>query len=126
MGAGVARNMLGDGVGGTKALAPSGAAVVSQEFEPDPIPLGQVATGLLDVLLVKMHGSPEYAFMRQSTRTNLAAVVSEGALKPTSVLGVTRVEQSLAVIAHLSEGTPRYWLSDNDALQAFVATACGP
>ena len=63
---------------GQKALAPSGAAVVSQEFSEDPIPLGRIATGLLDVLPVKVHTTPEFAYMRQTTRTNNAAVVAEG------------------------------------------------
>ena len=48
--------MLGDH--GEKALAPSGAAVVGQEFDADPIPLGRIATGLLDVLPVKVHTTP--------------------------------------------------------------------
>lgn len=48
------------------------------------------------------------------------AVVAEGAVKPTSVLSVTRVEQSLQVIAHLSEGIPRFWLLDSTALEDFV------
>ena len=37
---------------GTKAVAPWDAAVVGQEFQADPVALGQVATGLLDVLPV--------------------------------------------------------------------------
>jgi hypothetical protein len=40
MGTQVAATMLPDGV---KALAPSGAAVVGQEFKPDPVALGQPA-----------------------------------------------------------------------------------
>ena len=59
--------------------------------------------------------------MRQTVRTNAAAVVAAGALKPTSVYSVTRVENSLAVIAHLSEGIPRHWLIDTPALEAFLA-----
>ena len=60
---------------GTKALVPSGAAVVGQEFTADPVALGQVATGLLDVLPTKQHTSAEYAYLAQTTRTNNAAVV---------------------------------------------------
>lgn len=90
MAATVATKMLGSD--GQKALAPSGAAVVAQEFSADPIPLGRIATGLLDVLPVKVHTSPEFAYLRQTTRTNNAAVVAEGAVKPTSVIGVTRIE----------------------------------
>lgn len=115
----VAGSMLGTETG-TKALAPSGATVVGQEFKPDPIALGQVATGLLDVLPVQQHASAEYAFLRQNARTNNAAAVAEGAVKPTSVLGLTRVEQTLTVIAHLSEGIPRYWLLDTTALEQFI------
>ncbi len=116
--AGVASKMVGEY--GQKALAPSGAAVVAQQFAEDPIPLGRIATGLLDVLPVKVQSTAEYAFMRQGTRTNNAAVVAERAVKPTSVIGVTRVEQSLQVVAHLSEGVPRFWLVDNAAVEAFV------
>jgi hypothetical protein len=33
---------------------------------------------------------------------------------------VTRIENSLAVIAHLSEGIPRHWLIENTALEVFL------
>lgn len=75
---------------------------------------------MLDVLPVKVHTSPEYAYLRQTTRTNNAAVVPEGTVKPTSVYSPTRIEQSLAVIAHLSEGISRYWLLDTNALEEFI------
>ena len=72
------------------------------------------------MLPTKQHTSAEYAYLRQSVRTNNAAIVAEGAAKPTSVYSVVRVENSLQVIAHLSEGIPRYWLLDNQALEQFV------
>lgn len=121
MAGGIANRML-TGDMGAKALAPSGAAVVAQGFTEDPVALGRAATGLLDILPVQVQTSAEYAFLRQSTRTNNAAVVDEGDAKPESVIGLTRVEQSLAVVAHLSEGIPRYWLADTSALEQFVAT----
>jgi hypothetical protein len=65
---------------------------VGQEFTADPVASGQVATGLLDVLPTKQHASTEYAYLRQSVRTNNAAVVAEGAVKPTSVYSVVRVQ----------------------------------
>ena len=116
----LARKILVDDGTGVKTLAPSGAAVVDQSFRADPIALGKVATGLLDVLPVVPQPTGSFAYLRQTTRTNNAAVVADYAAKPTSSYGVTRVEQSLAVIAHLSEGVPRYWFLDNDSLQAFV------
>src|SRR6478609_1045698 len=108
------------GADGQKALAPSGVTIVGQEFVRDPVALGQVAHSLLDVLPTKQHTSAEYAYLRQSVRTNNAAIVAEGAAKPTSVYSVVRVENSLQVIAHLSEGIPRYWLLDNQALEQFA------
>ena len=95
MGAGDASQMLPDGM---KALAPSGASVVGQEMKPDPVSLGQPELSLLDVIPVTAHAKPEFAYMRQTVRTNLAAVVAEGLTKPTSMLSVTRIEQSLAVV----------------------------
>ena len=79
LGTQVAAKMLPDG---TKALAPADAAVVGQEFQADPVALGQVAIGLLDVLPVMRHATAEYAYLRQSVRTNNAAVVAVRYLAP--------------------------------------------
>jgi hypothetical protein len=75
----------------------------------------------LDVLPTKGHASPQYSYLQQGVRNNQAAVVADGATKPTSVYSVTRVENSLSVVAHLSEGIPHYWLSDNPTLTGFIA-----
>jgi HK97 family phage major capsid protein len=122
MGAEFASKIMGDDGMGRKALASSGAAVVGQEFQPNPIALGQVATSLLDLLPATAHDVPNFAYLRQTTRTNNAAVVADGAVKPTSVYSVTRIESSLSVIAHLSEAVPRYWLSDNADLSSFITS----
>ena len=42
-------------------------------------------------------------------------------MKPTSVYTVVKVANSLAVIAHLSEGIPRFWLIDQVSLETFVS-----
>src|SRR5258708_4861146 len=47
MAAGLARSIQPDG---SKAVAPSGAVVVAQEFKPDPVVLGKPALGMLDLL----------------------------------------------------------------------------
>ena len=117
----LARKMIGDDGFGAKTLAPSGAAVVDQQFMADPIALGKVATGLLDVLPVQPQNAATFAYLRQGTRTNNAAAVADGGTKPTSVYSVTRVEQALAIVAHLSEGVPRYWFLDNNTLQGFIS-----
>lgn len=121
MAATVAADLRG-GPDGSKALAPSGSAVVGLDFQADPIALGRAATTLLDLLPVIQHDSPVFAYLRQTMagRTNAAAIVAEGAVKPTSVLSVEQINANLAVVAHLSELVPRYWLLDNTALAAFL------
>jgi len=47
-------------------------------------------------------------------------VVAEGATTPSSIYSVTRIEGALVVVAHLSEGIPRFGLLDNSALETFV------
>lgn len=106
---------------GQKALATSGSVVVGQQFEETPLALGRPANSLLSVLPSRILGTPEFAYLRQSVRTNNAAVVTEGATKPTSVYTTVRVEDKLDVVAHLSEGVPRYWFRDNDTLEQFIA-----
>ena len=54
----------------------------SARSSADPVALGQMATGLLDVLPVMQHTTAEYAYLRQSVRTNNAAVVADGAVNP--------------------------------------------
>lgn len=117
---GIADKML-IGDMGQKSLAPSGATVVAQEFVEDPVALGRVANSLLDVLPVEVHSTSQYARLIQGTRTNLAAIVDDGDEKPESVIGLTRVEKSLNVIATLSEPTNRFWLLDNASLETFIA-----
>jgi Phage capsid family len=120
MAAGLASKALQDNGMGKKALAPNGAAVVGQTFRPDPVAQGKPALSLLDVLPVQPQDTAEYAYLRQTVRTNNAAVVPDGQTKPTSVYSIDRIESKLGVVAHLSEPIPRHWILDNTALQSFV------
>lgn len=61
-----------------------------------------------------------FRYMRQTSRTNNAAPVASGALKPTSVYGLTSVEGRLHVIAHVSEPIDKYQLQDGPSLAQFV------
>ncbi len=121
MAADVASRML-SGAQGEKALAPSGAAVVAQGFTADPVALGRVATGLLDVLPTQVQATASYSYLAQVTRTNNSGVVEDGDVKPTSIIGLTRIEQTLSVIATLSEQINRFYLLDNSALEAWIGT----
>ena len=46
-------------------------------------------------------------------------------MKPTSVYTVVKVPNSLVVVAHLSEGIPRFWLIDQVSLETFVFQRAG-
>lgn len=48
-------------------------------------------------------------------------MVAAGAFKPVSDFGVTRIEQSLQVLAHVAS-TNRMWLLDNTSLTTFLET----
>jgi HK97 family phage major capsid protein len=96
MGSHVAARMMPDG---TKALAPSGATIVGQEFIRDPVALGQVAQSLLDVLPTTTHTSPEYSYLRQTVRTNNAAAVATGAVKPELVFVTDKVIAPIVKVA---------------------------
>lgn len=103
-----------------KAVTPGfsfGVAVNTQ-----PVAKGRPATSLLDLIPARALGAGvrTFSFMRQTTRTNNAAPVAAGALKPTSVYGLESVEDSLKVIAHLSEPMNQYDLEDNANLARFI------
>lgn len=61
-----------------------------------------------------------FRYFRQSQRTNNAAPVAAGALKPTSVFQIESVDDKVHVIAHLSEPVPRGWIDDVVALETFL------
>jgi HK97 family phage major capsid protein len=106
---------------GIKALVAGGSSTTPVALETNPIPLGQPNLGLLSVVPTKVRETPNYSYLRQTVRTNNAAVVAPGATKPTSVYTVATVPGSLAVVAHLSEYVDKYLLEDNDDLERFLA-----
>ena len=120
MASAAAEQIMPTGSYGQKAVAPSGSTIVQQTFVADPVQLGQPPTSLLSVLPVQVQTSPQFAYLRQSVRTNAAAIVAEGAVKPTSTYSVVRITDQLDVVAHLSEALPRMWIADSPALQAFL------
>ena len=118
--AGIARQMLNDNGFGQKALLPVGTVATAVPLAADPIPLGQLPVSLLDVLPLVQWAGSRFGYLQQGTRTINAAPVADGALKPTSVFGLTRIEKDLVTVAHLSEAVPKYWLEDTHALQQFL------
>lgn len=105
---------------GTKSLLPSGETAVSVTVSPNIVTDARPLSELLATIPVVKQSSPVFRFLRQTARTNNAAVVKSGDTKPTSVYGLTPVEGELKVIAHLSEGVDVYSLKDVTNLERFV------
>jgi HK97 family phage major capsid protein len=107
---------------GIKALVGAGSTTTAVPLESNPIPLGQTGLGLLSLIPTKVRDTPKYSYLRQTVRTNNAAVVAPGGTKPVSVYTVASVDGSLAVVAHLSEPTDKFVLEDNDDLERFLSS----
>ncbi|MDV7136027.1 phage major capsid protein [Williamsia muralis] len=106
---------------GQKAIASSGDAITGVPLDGTLYEQGKVSNSALAILPFKVR-PPQYSYLRQTARTNNAAPVAVGELKPTSEYGLTSIDGRLEIIAHVSEPTPEYWLTDNRALQGFVQT----
>lgn len=76
---------------------------------------------LLD-LLVNRKPIPgnEFEYLRQSTRTDNAAAVADGATKPTSVYTLASIQDRARVYAHLSEAVPLRLFADHRELRPFL------
>lgn len=104
---------------GRKAINGGSTPLVSIQMDTQPHLLGRPATSLLEILPSVTMPSV-FRWMGQTTRTNNAAPVAVGALKPTSVYGLTAVDGRLKVIAHMSEAIDVYQLKDGPSLMNFI------
>jgi HK97 family phage major capsid protein len=114
----IAQNIAKPGI---KALVAGGSTAVATPLETAPIPMGGQVTGFLSLFKATQRPTGNYSYLRQTVRTNNAAVVAPGAVKPTSVFTVEEVDGSLQVFAHLSEYVDKFLLEDNDDLERFLA-----
>jgi len=105
---------------GFKALVPSGSTAVPLPLNIAPVTDAQRADFLRQLLPTQATNDGLFGYLRQSARTNAAAVVAEGALKPTSVYSVERIDDRVDTIAHLSEPIPRQYLDDASLLRQFL------
>lgn len=101
-----------------KSLSAAGGVGVDI-VDPGLAPMGRPAT-VLDIVPVIGSSSPQIRYMKQTSRTNAAAVVAAGAVKPTSQYGLTPVDRTRKVVAHLSEPVAEYDLIDVPALTEFL------
>ncbi|MEU0198753.1 MULTISPECIES: phage major capsid protein [unclassified Streptomyces] len=104
------------GIDGYKGILQSGSVPLTVPLDPEPIRMG-VPVLALRQLIPTVSGPSRFGYQRQIVRTNNAAPVARGALKPTSVFTWQRVDDRTRTIAHLSEPIARQDLRDAPALQ---------
>ncbi|MCG5431801.1 phage major capsid protein [Mycobacterium sp. MYCO198283] len=109
-------------MGGEGRALTSGAVDVPRLVEPTVTPMARPKR-LIDLLVNRkqLEGNA-FEYFRQTVRTNNAAPVADNALKPTSVLTTTAVQDRARVIAHLSEPAPIRLLQDVEGLEQWLAT----
>jgi HK97 family phage major capsid protein len=116
----LATAMKGTRPEGAKALVVNGSVVVGTPIiDTTPVTLGRPLRSFLQAIPA-VERPAAYSWLAQSVRTENAAVVSSGAVKPTSVLSLVKKDGKLSVIATLSEPIDKFVLEDGEALQTWV------
>ncbi|MEV5689920.1 phage major capsid protein [Micromonospora globbae] len=105
---------------GVKALT-SGSIEVPAVVEPI-VALPARPLRVLDLIPRRTLTENTYEYLRQTVRTNNAAPVADGAVKPTSIYTVVSVEDRARVFAHLSEPIPERYFADHAELVQLIDT----
>lgn len=109
-------------MGGEGRALVSGAVDVPRLVEPTITPMARPKR-LIDLLVNrKQIEGNAFEYFRQTLRTNNAAPVADGAVKPTSILTTTAIQDRARVVAHLSEPAPLRLLQDVEGLADWLAT----
>ncbi|CAM3294464.1 Phage capsid family protein [Arthrobacter ulcerisalmonis] len=116
----LANAMKGTRPDGTKALVPNGSVVVGTPIiDSTPVALGRPLRSFLQAIPA-VERPAAYSYLAQSVRTENAAVVSSGNVKPVSVLSLVKKPGKLSVIATLSEPIDKFVLEDAQALDTWI------
>jgi HK97 family phage major capsid protein len=102
------------------AALTGGSLAVSVPLNPVPVTLGRRTDFLRQLIPGSDAPNGQYSYMKQTVRTNNAAVVAPGAVKPKSIYTLARVNDYTRTIAHMSEPLNRNDLADASLLQAFI------
>ncbi|MFP8882559.1 phage major capsid protein [Streptomyces mangrovi] len=108
------------GPDGYKGVIEPGAVLVSVPLDPEPVRMDVPVLSLRQLLPSVPNTTDRFSYIRQTLRTNNAAVVAKGEKKPTSLYRTNTVEGRTSTIAHLSEPIPRQDLADVALLQQFI------
>lgn len=105
---------------GAKALVTNGSVVVGTPLiDTAPVTLGRPLRSFLQAIPA-VERPTAYSWLAQSVRTENAAVVSSGAVKPTTTLSLVKKDGKLSVLATISEPIDKFVLEDGEALQTWV------
>ncbi|MER5507172.1 phage major capsid protein [Streptomyces sp. NPDC002766] len=105
---------------GYKGILANGTVAVNVPLDPEPVRADVPVLTLRQLLPNVQNTTGRFAYLRQTTRTNNAAVVAQGAKKPTSIYTLSRVDDRVRTIAHLSEPIAKQDLDDVGMLRQFV------
>ncbi|MET9604503.1 HK97 family phage prohead protease [Streptomyces sp. NPDC006512] len=108
------------GAQGYKGILAGGTIAVNVPLNPDPVRIDVPVLSLRQLIPTVRNTTGRFAYLRQTVRTNNAAVVAAGALKPTSVYTLARVDDRVRTIAHLSEPIAKQDLDDIGMLRQFI------
>ncbi|QKV94229.1 phage major capsid protein [Streptomyces sp. NA02950] len=105
---------------GYKGILAGGTIAVSVPLDPEPVRMDVPVLSLRQLMPNVANTTGRFAYLRQTTRTNNAAAVAPGAKKPTSVYTLSRVDDRVRTIAHLSEPIAKQDLDDVAMLRQFI------
>ncbi|KPC79533.1 phage major capsid protein [Streptomyces sp. NRRL S-4] len=108
------------GAQGYKGILANGTVAVSVPLNPEPVRSDVPILSLRQLIPTVQNTTGRFSYLRQTVRTNNAAVVAPGAKKPTSVYTLARVDDRVRTIAHLSEPIAKQDLDDIGLLRPFI------
>lgn len=104
-----------------KSLSAPGSVLVPTAFDTTVLREGERPAFIRQLIPVEsITGTDRFAFVRQVARTNRAAPVAPGRVKPTSVYGLAKGEDYCRTLAHLSEPITKQDLDDITDLGQFL------
>lgn len=103
-----------------KALLEVGSTAVTIPLATDPVADARQARFVFQLSPSSEAEGGHFAYLQQTARTNNAAEVATGALKPVSVFTLERVNDTTKVFAHVTEPIDRFLLEDAPNLRQFL------
>jgi HK97 family phage major capsid protein len=103
-----------------KALLEAGSTAVATPIFAQPIADPRQARFVYELLPSSEAEGGLFGYLKQTVRTNNAAEVATGTLKPTSIYTLQRVNDTTKVFAHLSQPIDKFLVEDAPNLTQFL------